>query len=99
MPCYPQKLKGEALRLHLMDRFADASDIGYEWVEPLSFGYDASGQLMSMLCRVPFSSSHVGLTVLGEDDLFGDLFEYYEDRRAGGSRFDPVRGRAVEDVV
>ena len=52
--------------------------LGFEWLEPVSYGYDAKGVLLSILCKAPLGDGYrIDLFTVQEPELSEDLFEYY----------------------
>ena len=70
--------KGSAMRLYLQDRFSENTILGYEFVEPVSYGYCKDGKLRSIVCRVPFARHHIGLVAVEGDEL-DDLMLHYAE--------------------
>ena len=66
------------MRLHLQDRFSENTILGYEFAEPVSFGYCQDGKLRSIVCRVPFARHHIGLVAFEGDEL-DDLMMHYAE--------------------
>ena len=66
------------MRLHLQDRFSENTILGYEFAEPVSYGYCKDGKLRSIVCRVPFARHHIGLVAVEGDEL-DDLMLYYAE--------------------
>tara|TARA_R100000306_G_C4291030_1_gene100067 strand:- start:289 stop:516 length:228 start_codon:yes stop_codon:yes gene_type:complete len=55
--------------------------LGWQWIEPVSFGYDSAGMLVSMLCKVwdaePYGLHEASLECFSGHDLFEDLMVNY----------------------
>ena len=52
--------------------------LGFEWLEPVSYGYDHQGTLQSILCKAPLGDDFsIELITVQEPELSEDLFEYY----------------------
>ena len=72
------------MRLTLDPRRKGDTALGYEWLEPISYGYDQRGLLASVLCKglksdysKRFTYDTVSLTEIREPDLSEDLMMNY----------------------
>ena len=65
------------MRLTLDPRRKGDTALGYEWLEPISYGYDQRGLLASVLCMGLMSDDTVSLTEIVEPDLSEDLMMNY----------------------
>ena len=51
--------------------------LGFEWLEPVSYGYDAKGVLQSILCKAPLADGYrIDLFTVEATEL-DDVFMYY----------------------
>ena len=65
----------------LLEYFPNStSALGYDWIEPISYGYDQDGELASVLANAPLKDRIVLLTISGLD-LFEDFFQHYSAPR------------------
>ena len=67
----------EAMRLILDPRRTEDTVLGYEWLEPISYGYDHEGILQTILCKGLMSDNGVGLVDIREPELSEDLMMNY----------------------
>ena len=51
--------------------------LGYEWLEPVSYGYDHQGTLQSILCRTPLGDDFTIELVTIESSELDGLFMHY----------------------
>ena len=51
--------------------------LGYEWLEPVSYGYDHLGTLQSILCRTPLGDDFTIELVTIESSELDGLFMHY----------------------
>lgn len=65
------------MRLVLDPRRKDNTILGFDWLEPISYGYDAKGFLQSMLCKGLMSDNSVCLVELTEPEISEDLMMNY----------------------
>lgn len=54
--------------------------LGFEWLEPVSYGYDTKGRLQSILCKGLMSDNAVQLVEVIEPELSEDLMMNYNIR-------------------
>ena len=66
------------MRLILDPRRAKDTVLGFEWLEPVSYGYDASGRLQTILCKAEFSDDSIHLVDIIEPEISEDLMMYYQ---------------------
>ena len=66
------------MRLILDPMHEQDTVLGFEWLEPVSYGYDHQGTLQSILCKAPLGDDYrIELITVQEPELSEDLFEYY----------------------
>ena len=65
------------MRLVLDPRRKDDTVLGFEWLEPVSYGYDTEGRLQTILCKGKFSDDSIGLVDIIEPELSEDLMMNY----------------------
>ena len=58
-------------------KWKEQTVLGWEWIEPISYGYDQEGQLASILAKVGAEDGSVSLTHIIEPELSEDLMLYY----------------------
>ena len=58
-------------------KWKEQTVLGWEWIEPISYGYDQEGQLASILAKVGSEDGSVSLTHIIEPELSEDLMLYY----------------------
>jgi hypothetical protein len=68
------------MRYYLKEFPNSTSALGYDWIEPISYGYDQDGELASVLANAPLEDRIVLLTISGLD-LFEDFFQHYSAPR------------------
>jgi len=74
------------MRLELDPRHTDRTVLGWDWLEPISYGYDHKGFLQSILCKAPFSDGTVMLVDIIEPEISEDLMMYYNIAKAKGGK-------------
>ena len=61
---------------------AKYSSLGYKYITPLEYGFDSSGMLRTVICKVQQEPYHDELRCISTEDELGELFEnglgYYE---------------------
>ena len=65
------------MRLVLNPKMKNYTVLGFEWLEPVSYGYDTEGRLQTILCTGIFSDNSVGLVNIQEPELSEDLMMHY----------------------
>jgi hypothetical protein len=65
------------MRLVLDPRRKEDTILGYEWLEPVSYGYDTKGRLQTILCKGLMSDNAVQLVEVIEPELSEDLMMNY----------------------
>ena len=65
------------MRLVLDPRRKGDTVLGFEWLEPISYGYDQEGGLKTILCKGVFSDNSVMLVNIQEPELSEDLMMNY----------------------
>ena len=87
------------LTLVLTERGRERTDLGWERVDVIDFGYDKSGILETVLCVGEYSSQHgstgsYGVFPIVGDEIFEDLFTNYEvEKEANGHLLCAICGR------
>ena len=66
------------MRLVLDPRRKDDTVLGFEWLEPVSYGYDTEGRLQTILCKGIYSDDSLGLVDITEPELSEDLMMNYK---------------------
>ena len=69
------------MRLVLNPKMKNYTVLGFEWLEPVSYGYDTEGHLQSILCKGIFSDDSLGLVEIIEPELSEDLMMNYKIER------------------
>ena len=65
------------MRLVLNPKMKEYTVLGFEWLEPVSYGYDAKGVLQSILCKAPLADGYrIDLFTVEATEL-DDVFMYY----------------------
>ena len=70
------------MRLILDPRRKKDTILGWEWLEPVSYGYDKEGWLASILCKAGCEDGSVDLAEIREPELSEDLMMNYIVRMA-----------------
>ena len=65
------------MRLILDPRRKEDTVLGFEWLEPVSYGYDKEGVLRTILCKGLMSDNSVSLVDIQEPELSEDLMMNY----------------------
>ena len=65
------------MRLVLDPRRQADTVLGFEWLEPVSYGYDNEGILQTILCKGLMSDNSVSLIEIQEPELSEDLMMNY----------------------
>ena len=65
------------MRLVLDPRRKKDTVLGFEWLEPVSYGDDRNGMLKTILCKGLFDRDSVGLVDIHEPELSEDLMMNY----------------------
>ena len=65
------------MRLILDPRRKKDTILGWEWLEPVSYGYDKEGWLASILCKAGCEDGSVDLAEIREPELSEDLMMNY----------------------
>jgi hypothetical protein len=65
------------MRLVLDPRRKKDTVLGFEWLEPVSYGYDRNGMLKTILCKGIFSDTSVMLVDIHEPEISEDLMMNY----------------------
>jgi len=65
------------MRLVLDPRRKEDTVLGFEWLEPVSYGYDKEGILQTILCKGLMSDNSVSLIDIQEPELSEDLMMNY----------------------
>ena len=65
------------MRLVLDPRRKEDTVLGFEWLEPVSYGYDKEGVLRTILCKGLMSDNSVSLVDIQEPELSEDLMMNY----------------------
>ena len=65
------------MRLVLDPRREDDTVLGFEWLEPVSYGYNTEGRLQSILCKGLMSDNSIQLFDIQEPELSEDLMMNY----------------------
>ena len=70
------------IRFCLSEEQRKFTALGYDYVEPVSYGYDSTGDLASMVCKVWSKGEKPNLMTLTGMDIHEDLMMFYdvEDR-------------------
>ena len=63
-------------RLVLQPRHREKTILGYEWLEPLSYGYDGNGHLESIVCLAP-QGEELCLVDISQPEVSEDLMVFY----------------------
>tara|TARA_R100000306_G_scaffold45824_1_gene43646 strand:+ start:759 stop:968 length:210 start_codon:yes stop_codon:yes gene_type:complete len=66
------------MRFVLGEYGAKHTFLGFTWLEPISYGYDAKGMLQSVLCKGPMSDGEIMLVNISQPDLSEDLMMNYK---------------------
>ena len=68
--------------LRLTELGAKYSSLGYKYITPLEYGFDAQGTLRTVICKVQVEPYHDELRCFSTEEELGELFEgglgYYE---------------------
>ena len=64
------------MRLILNPKRKDKTYLGFEWIEPISYGYDSKGFLETILCKALYGDE-VGLICITGEDIGEDLMVNY----------------------
>jgi hypothetical protein len=65
------------MRLRLDPKRKEWTVLGFEWLEPVSYGYDQKGILQTILCKGLMSDDTVMLVDIQEPELSEDLMMNY----------------------
>ena len=65
------------MRLVLDPRRKGDTVLGFDWLEPISYGHDQEGVLQTILCKGVFSDNSVMLVNIQEPELSEDLMMNY----------------------
>ena len=65
------------MRLRLDPKRKEWTVLGFEWLEPVSYGYDKEGVLRTILCKGLMSDNSVSLVDIQEPELSEDLMMNY----------------------
>jgi hypothetical protein len=71
----------EVMRLILNPKHADKTYLGYEWLEPISYGYDSKGFLKTILCKAPLNNNVELVDITGQDIGEDLMMNYTVDTR------------------
>ena len=68
--------------LKLTELGAKYSSLGYKYITPLEYGFDSSGMVRTVICKVQIEPLYDELRCISTEDELGELFEnglgYYE---------------------
>lgn len=70
------KERGEVMRLTLNPKRKDETYLGFDWIEPISYGYDSKGFLKTILCKASYGDE-VDLICITGEDIGEDLMMNY----------------------
>tara|TARA_Y100000310_G_scaffold279871_1_gene299252 strand:- start:104 stop:310 length:207 start_codon:yes stop_codon:yes gene_type:complete len=64
------------MRLILNPKREDKTALGFDWIEPISYGYDSKGFLKTILCKASYGDE-VDLICITGEDIGEDLMMNY----------------------
>jgi len=64
------------MRFVLNPKHVDKTYLGYEWFEPISYGYDSKGFLETILCKASYADEVDLISITGQD-ISEDLMMNY----------------------